>query len=89
MGKPIPEVNAELAALRKAKMRPRDGFSPLTPFADFVKALGFIGPPDRYKEAKDSIEAKKAEEAAKAAKEKAAEDAKKPGGIDIEDTIKK
>ena len=87
LGKPVPEVNTALAEANKAKMTAPEGFSPLTPLADFVKALGFIGPPDRYEEAQEIIKAKKAAEEAKA--KAAREEEEKTGGFDIEDVIKK
>jgi len=84
MGKPVPEVNVKLAEEHKAKMRAPEGFSPLTPLSEFIKALGFIGPPDAYEEAQEEIKAKKA---AIEAEEKAREE--KAGDYDIEDVIKK
>ena len=41
-------------------MRQPEGFSPLKPLIDFGKALGFITPPDRYEEAKRTLDAEKA-----------------------------
>jgi outer membrane assembly lipoprotein YfiO len=66
MGKPVPEVDKQLAALNESKLKPSEGFSPLKPFIDFATALGFKGPPDRYKEAQKQVAEKKAEEAAQA-----------------------
>ena len=86
MGKPVPEVNVELAEEHRAKMRPPESFSPLTPLSDFVKALGFVGPPDSYEEAQEIIKAKKANEAAE---EKPEKEKEKPSEFDIEDVIKK
>jgi hypothetical protein len=65
-------------------MRTPEGFSPLKPLDDFVKAIGFKAPPDIYDEAKEAVAAEKA------ASESAAKE--QPGGeegIDIEDVIKK
>ncbi|MBN2317785.1 MAG: outer membrane protein assembly factor BamD [Acidobacteria bacterium] len=88
MGKPIPEVNTDLAEVNEAKMRKQDGFSPVKPLLDFGKALGFIGPPDRYEEAREIIKAEKAK-AAKEAAAKAAREEEKPEGIDIIEEIRK
>ena len=84
VGKPVPEVNVKLAEENRAKMRKPEGFSPITPLSDFVKALGFIGPPDAYEKAQEIRKAKKAAEEAKAREEK-----EKTGEYDIEDVIKK
>jgi outer membrane assembly lipoprotein YfiO len=86
MGKTIPDVNTERAEINEAKTRKPDGFSAVKPLLDFGKALGFLGSPDRYEEAKEAVAAKK-EEAAKEAEAKAA--GEKPEGIDIEDQIRK
>jgi outer membrane protein assembly factor BamD len=86
MGKPVPEVNVKLAEENRAKMRKPEGFSPITPLSDFVKALGLIGPPDAYEEAQEIRKAKKAAEEAAA---KAREEKEKSGDYDIEDVIKK
>jgi outer membrane assembly lipoprotein YfiO len=85
MGKPIPKVDTELADLNKSKMRTPEGFSPLKPLDDFVKAIGFKGPPDAYEQAKEAV----AQEKAKA--ETAAKESKAGGeeGINIEDVIQK
>ena len=85
MGKPVPDVDTELAEANKKSMRTPEGFSPLKPLDDFVKAIGFKGPPDIYAEAKEAIEQEKA-------KTEGGEKAKTvPGeeGINIEDVIKK
>ena len=78
MGKPLPDVNARLSATNLAKVRQPEGFSPLKPFIDFGKALGFVSPPDRYEDAKKIVDAEKvkvAEEAAKTAEsERVADD---------------
>ena len=86
MDKPVPEINIQLAEEHKAKMSTPEGFSPLTPLSDFIKALGFVGPPDAYEEAQAEIKAKKA---AEEAEKKAIEEKEKTGGYDIEDVIKK
>ena len=78
MGKPLPGVNARLSAANLAKVKQPEGFSPLKPFIDFGKALGFVSPPDRYEDAKKMIEAEKVKVAEAAAKnvqpEKVADD---------------
>ena len=78
MGKPLPDVNARLSAANLAKVKQPEGFSPLKPFIDFGKALGFVSPPDRYEDAKKMIEAEKVKVAEAAAKnvqpEKVADD---------------
>ncbi len=63
LGKPVPEVNLKEADSNQLRLRPEQGFSPLKPFIDFGKALGFVGLPDRYEEAKELLaeaEAKRA-----------------------------
>jgi outer membrane protein assembly factor BamD len=88
IGKPIPEVNAKVAEINEAKMRQPEGFSPVKPLLDFGKALGFIGPPDAYEEAKDILAAEK-EKAAKEAEQAAARKAEAGEGIDIVEEIRK
>ncbi len=66
LGKPIPEVDQQLAELNQSKLKPSEGFSPLRPFISFAEALGFKGPPDRYELARRTVEEKKAEEVAAA-----------------------
>jgi len=86
MGKPIPSVDAQLAALHAPKSKESEGFSPLKPLISFAEALGFKGPPDRYEEAKGIVETRKAE--AQAAAQTA--DAVKTGeGAMIEATLTK
>jgi len=68
--KPVPEVDQVAAAQNQARIKPSEGFSPLRPFSEFAKALGFIGPPDPYENAKRTVEAQ-AESAAAAASENA------------------
>ncbi|MBN2241313.1 MAG: outer membrane protein assembly factor BamD [Acidobacteria bacterium] len=88
MGKPIPEVNIEVAAVNEAKMRQPQGFSPVKPLLDFGKALGFIGPPDVYEEATGILAAEKAK-AAKEAEQAAVREAEAGEGIDIVEEIRK
>jgi len=61
LGKPLPSVDTKLAAENQARLKPDEGFSPLKPFIDFGKALGFVGTPDRYEEAKKTIETEKSQ----------------------------
>lgn len=88
MGKPIPQVNTELAELNEGKMTDPEGFSPMKPLLDFGKALGFVGTPDRYEEATEIVAAEKAR-AAKEAADAAAREAEAADGIDITDEIRK
>lgn len=60
LGQPVPEINASAAAQNLARVRQPEGFSPLKPLIDFGKALGFITPPDRYEEARRTLDAEKA-----------------------------
>jgi outer membrane protein assembly factor BamD len=63
LGKPVPPVDAEQAALNQSRIKPVEGFSPLKPLIDFGKAIGFMGPPDRYELAKKAVEAEKGKSA--------------------------
>jgi outer membrane assembly lipoprotein YfiO len=63
LGKPIPEVDKQLAVSNEARLKPDEGFSPLKPFIDFGKALGFVSAPDRYVEAKKALEEEKVKSA--------------------------
>jgi outer membrane protein assembly factor BamD len=86
--KPVPAVDEVLAAQNKANMKPGESFSPLKPLIMFSEALGFKGEPDRYKLAKETVEARKAEaESALAAKAKEGE--QQVGTPTIEATIRK
>lgn len=87
MGKPLPDVNAKLAAVNQSKVRPPEGFSPLKPFIDFGKALGVVPLPDRYDDAKRIIEAEKAKVAEDAAKKEQLE--RSSDDILIESEIRK
>jgi outer membrane assembly lipoprotein YfiO len=68
LGKPIPEVDAQQAAANQARIKPAEGFSPLKPFIEFGKALGFVAPPDIYAQAKKEKEEKAKTALAEAAK---------------------
>jgi outer membrane assembly lipoprotein YfiO len=87
MGKPLPSVNAKLSAANLAKVKQPEGFSPLKPFIDFGKALGFVSPPDRYEDAKRIIDAEKVKVAEAAAKN--AESERAADDILIESEIRK
>jgi outer membrane protein assembly factor BamD len=90
LGKPVPAVDTQLAALHAPKAKEGDGFTPLKPFISFAEALGFHGPPDRYEEAKKAVEDKKSADALAAAQTaKTGEPAKTGDGILIETTISK
>jgi tetratricopeptide (TPR) repeat protein len=89
LGKPIPAVDTQLAALNESRLKPSEGFSPLRPFISFAEALGFKGPPDRYVYAKKVVEEKKAGEAAVAQANVPAEGAKAGDDILITTTISK
>jgi outer membrane protein assembly factor BamD len=88
LGKPIPEVDTQLAAANQARIKPSEGFSPLKPFIEFGKALGFVAPPDIYAQAK-----KEQEEKAKIAQAEAAKAGGAPAGagndIQIQSIIRK
>ncbi len=72
LGKPVPQVDSQLAAVNQSHLKQAQGFSPLKPFIDFVGALGLKPPPDRYQSAKRAIETQRAEAAsAQAASAKA------------------
>lgn len=73
LGYAIPETDKALAAANQAKIKPSEGFSPLKPLVDFVKALGFIPPPDEYEIARKTVAEEKAA-AAKAAGAGASDD---------------
>lgn len=88
LGKPVPPVDTQSAALNQAKLKPPEGFSPLTPFIDFAKALGFVGTPDRYEQAKKTVDDEKAKSVqAAAAAAKTGEGG--TDGIQIETIIRK
>jgi outer membrane protein assembly factor BamD len=88
LGKPLPQVDTQLAAVNESRQKPPEGFSPLRPIKDFGKALGFVGPPDPYETAKRGVEATRAETSP--AQAAAAGDADKPAGdFPIQATITK
>ncbi len=88
LDKPIPPLDSQMAALHEPKPKQGEGFSPLKPFVSFVEALGFKGPPDRYEEAKKTVETKKAEVLAAEAT-KNAEAGKAGDDILIQTTLRK
>jgi outer membrane protein assembly factor BamD len=85
LGKPVPPVDEQLAAMNQARVKPPEGFSPLKPFIEFGKALGIVSPPDLYVEAKKAVEETKTAEAAAA---KAA-GSQAGGDIQVQSTIRK
>jgi outer membrane protein assembly factor BamD len=88
LGKSVPPVDTQSAAINQTKLKPPEGFYPLKPFIDFGKALGFVGAPDRYELAKKTVE----EEKAKSVEAAAAAAKSGEGGTDdiqIETTIRK
>jgi outer membrane assembly lipoprotein YfiO len=87
LGKPLPPVDTELAAEHQARVRPPEGFSPLKPFIDMGKALGFVGPADLYQQAKKTVEEEKVKNAEAAGK--AAEGTQPAGDIQIQSVIRK
>ena len=66
LGKPIPPVDEQLAAMNQARVKEPEGFSPLKPFIEFGKALGLVSSPDIYTEAKKAIAEEQTAEAAAA-----------------------
>jgi len=85
LGKPVPPVDEQLAAMNQARVKPPEGFSPLKPFIEFGKALGIVSAPDLYEEAKKAVEETKTAEAAAA---KAA-GSQAGGDIQVQSTIRK
>lgn len=83
MGKPVPAVDPELAQQNQSLLKAPVPFSPLRPLIDFAEALGFKGPPDRYKQAQEVVAANKARETA------ASQSGGKPGDVMIDVTLKK
>ncbi len=84
MGKPIPEVDTEIAALNESRIGEQDGFNPLKWIDDFAKATGFKGPPDIYDQATEAVARAKAKAASAAEEAKGTEE-----GINIEEVIRK
>ena len=89
LGKEIPPVDTEMAAANQARLKPDAGFSPLKPFVDFGKALGFVGPADQYEVAQKAIEAEKAKNAELAAAKEGENGQELGGDIQIETEIRK
>jgi tetratricopeptide (TPR) repeat protein len=88
LGKPLPSVDTQLAAQNQARLKPADGFSLLKPLIEFGKALGFVGPPDRYEEAKKTLELEKTK-TAEAELEKKGEGGEAADSIQIETILRK
>jgi outer membrane protein assembly factor BamD len=55
MGKPFPAVDSQLAAQNLALLKTPEPLSPLKLLADFVAAMGFKSPPNRYDEARRAV----------------------------------
>ena len=89
LGKPIPEVDPRLAAQHESYLKQPEPFSPLRPLISFAEAIGFKGPPDRYKEAQKVVAANKAQAEADAAAPATAPAGAKPGDVLINATIEK
>jgi outer membrane assembly lipoprotein YfiO len=89
LGKPIPEVDMQLAAANQARIKPPEGFSPLKPFIEFGKALGFVSPPDIYQIAKKEVQEEKAKTAAAEGAGEGGEQTGTGGDIQIQSIIRK
>ena len=89
LGKPIPPVDTELAAANQARIKQPEGFSPLKPFIEFGKALGFLAPPDLYQQARKAVAEEKAKTAVAAAPGTTGEGGQTGGDIQIQSTIRK
>ncbi len=57
MGKPVPAVDSQLAAQNLALIKTPEPSSLLKPLADFIAAMGFKSPPNRYEEARKAVTA--------------------------------
>jgi outer membrane assembly lipoprotein YfiO len=86
--KPVPPVDNMLAAQNEANLKPPESWSPLKPLIMFSAAIGIKGEPDRYKLAKEMVEARKAE-ISSAMAAKSSEEAKPAGTATIEAIIVK
>jgi hypothetical protein len=89
MGKPIPQVDTQLAALNQSHLKQSAPFSPLRPLIDFASALGLKPIPDRYETAKKTVAAQQAEATVQAATAKAGTAEKSASDILIQTEIKK
>lgn len=87
LGKEVPPVDTELAAVNQSRVRKDEGFSPLKPLIDFGKALGLVSQRDLYGEAQKAIEAEKIKSAE--AIPNADESSETPDNIQIETIIRK
>jgi tetratricopeptide (TPR) repeat protein len=88
MGKPVPEVNPQLAAQNQALLKPPEPFSPLRPLIQFAEAIGFKGPADRFTQAQRVIAARKAEAEAAAAAANKPQTSTEGGEVLINATLK-
>ncbi len=89
LGKEVPGVDAQLAALHQPRPKDPEAFLPLRPLIGFAEALGVKGPPDRYEEAKRIVAAQKAEALAAAQTTQTAGGTKAEGDILIQTVLKK
>jgi outer membrane protein assembly factor BamD len=89
LGKSIPEVDTQLAAANQARIKPGEGFSPLKPFIEFGKALGFVAPPDIYEIAKKEVEEEKAKTAVAEGAKEGGDQTGTGGDIQIQSIIRK
>ncbi len=89
LGKPVPSVDPQLAALHQPRAKEAEAFLPLRPLIGFAEALGIKGPPDRYEEAKKIVETRKAEAQAAAQAGQTAEGAKAGDDILIQTVLTK
>jgi outer membrane assembly lipoprotein YfiO len=86
LGKPVPSVDTALAELNQSRVKPSQGFSPMAALTAFPRALGFIGPPDPYENAKKMVEAAQSDAAAQTA---SASETGKPGDVQFTTELKK
>ena len=86
LGKPVPKVDVDLAAINLGRRKPSQGFSPMAALTAFPRALGFIGPPDPYENAKKMVEVAAAEAAAQTASAAGTEGS---AGLEIETELRK
>ena len=87
MGKPVPEVDSQLAEQNQALVKTPEPFSPLKPLIIFAEAIGFKGPPDRFAQAQKEVAAARAQ--AENADANGAQGGGKPGDVLITGTIQK
>jgi len=90
MGKPVPEVDTQMAAVNQSHLKQSAPLSLLKPLIDFASALGLKPEPDRYETAKKAVDTQRAESAVQAATAKPASgDTTNSGDILIQTELKK